>query len=112
MEEERPDLISREDFAKALESFFMEAQGLVISDAEKVLAESAEIRAELDESLALMRDPRTSREQLIALAVGIVDEFVQANWENVVEESYALYVDMNGGRSKHHPAGNDGSDGV
>ena len=50
-----------------------------------------------------MRDAIETPTRLLPLSFGVVDEFVQANREEVIRESYALYVDMNGGRSLRHP---------
>jgi hypothetical protein len=33
----------------------------------------------------------------------MIDELVTARWDAFVEESYALFVDLSGGVSKHNP---------
>jgi hypothetical protein len=103
MSEAPTKLITSSDYANALDAFVMEMSGVIVAKAESTLAASSELRSEFLESLELLRDPRTTPEAALALAWGMVDEFVHAQWDHVIAESYALYLDMNGGRSHRHP---------
>lgn len=94
---EQARLIGRDEFRYALDAFFIEAHGLLMVDPEKVLPANAELKAEIEETLAGLRDPRTTAVEAVSLALGIVDEFVRARWDFVVDESYGTYLDMNGG---------------
>ena len=109
---EQPRLMTRDEFSYALDAFLIEAHGLLMVDPEKVLPANAELRTEIEETLAGLRDPRTTAVEAVGLALGIVDEFVRARWDYMVDESYGTYLDMNGGRSTPHPGSTDGSDGV
>jgi hypothetical protein len=96
-------LISKDQFARAVGAFFMEASGMLMVDPPKILAANESLRNELLESLDLIRDPSTTPESVVSLAFGIVDEYVHADFENLVSEAYALYLDMNGGASRRNP---------
>ena len=96
-------MISREEYARALEAFFMEATGMMVLEAGPALAASAKLRSEIEERLADLRDSHTSPVEALSIALGMIDELVTARWDAFVEESYALFVDLSGGVSKHNP---------
>ena len=93
-------MISREDFDRAVESFLKELQ----ATSEGLAAGSLEVglESELADRLAILGDPSISGAEKVATAVSIVREYVDATWPELLHESYALYVDLSGGRSHRH----------
>ena len=100
-------MVSREEYARVIESFMMEMPGLCMTHNEAALRRLPALGPELDEYLAQLRDPSLSADKVLATAFGFVDEFVGAAWDEVITESYALYVDLAGGRSHQHPEGGE-----
>ena len=98
-------MVSRDEYARIIESFLMEMSGHVHTYSEAALRALPEFGAELDEHVRILRDPATQAADAVPLAFGLVDEFVEATWDDTITECYALYVDMSGGRSQHHPGG-------
>jgi hypothetical protein len=96
-------MLNQADFEAVIDSFLMEMSGICAAKSEAELRRLPGFVAELEESAALMRDAVDVPTRLLPLSFGVVDQFVQANREEVIRECYALYVDMNGGRSHRHP---------
>jgi hypothetical protein len=97
-------MITQAEFEAAIESFMMEMSGICAAKSERELRALPGFLDELHESASLMRDPSTPEAQLLPLSFGLIDEFVQADREELIRECYALYVDMSGARSHRHPA--------
>ena len=94
-------MISREDFDRAVDSFLNELQATAEGLAPGSL--SARLESELADRFAILGDPSISGAEKVATAVSIVREYVDATWPELLHESYALYVDLSGGRSHRHP---------
>jgi hypothetical protein len=88
-------MVSRDEFARVIESFMKEMPGLVITT-EPVLRKLPRLGPELDEYIAGLRDPTRSADEVLGTAFGLVDEFVRDTWEHVIDESYRLYADLRG----------------
>ena len=98
-------MVSREEYARIIESFLTEMSGHVHTYSEPALRALPDFGGELDEHMRILRDPATPAAAAVPLAFGLVDEFVGATWHDTITECYALYVDMTKGRSQHHPDG-------
>ena len=98
-------MISREEYEGVIDSFLMELQGFfgALSEAEleRLFASSEELR----EAVLVLRDGTGTDDELLGAAYGSVDEFIHAVWHQLIAESYALYVDLSGGKSHRHPGG-------
>jgi len=103
-------MISREDHESAIEGFMMEMSAICSAQRSTTLKSLPGFLDEVKEHVELSRD--ATPEETLAMSFGLVDEFVKASWDSAMREAYALYVDMNGGRSHRHPsaAQNSGSD--
>ena len=98
-------MVSREEYARIIESFLIEMTGHVHTYSDAALRALPDFGAELDEHVRLLRDPATQATDAVPMAMGLVDEFVRATWDDTISECYGLYVDMSRGRSQHHPDG-------
>jgi hypothetical protein len=98
-------MVSREEYARIIELFLEEMTGHVHTYSDAALRALPGVGTELDEHLRLLRDPATQAADALPMAMGLVDEFARATWDATITECYALYVDMSGGRSQHHPDG-------
>ena len=92
-------MVSRDEYARIIESFMMEMPGLCMTHNEAALRQLPPLSEELDAYITQLRDPSRSPDQVLATAFGFVDEFVGAAWQDVIAESYALYVDLSRARS-------------
>jgi hypothetical protein len=90
-------------FEAVIDAFLMEMSGICAVKSDAELRRLPGFVDELQESATLMRDALETPTRLLPLSFGVVDEFVQANREEVIRECYALSGDMNGGRSHRHP---------
>jgi hypothetical protein len=96
-------MVNREEYERVVDSFLMELRGICSAINKADLNRLPGFAKELRESIAMLCDPSTADEDVVGLAFGIVDVFMQAEWADIMEECYALYVDMSGGKSHRHP---------
>ncbi len=94
---------SREEFARAIDAFLFKMIFLTSVETGKSLDALPGFSEELAGVLESFRRPGAHPEDVLGTALGLVDEYVHARWEEVMEEAYALYTDMAGGRSRRHP---------
>jgi hypothetical protein len=89
-------------FEAVIDAFLMEMSGICAAKSDAELRQLPGFVDELQESASLMRDAIETPTRLLPLSFGVIDEFVRANRDEVIRQCYALYVDMNGGRSHPH----------
>jgi hypothetical protein len=96
-------MVNRDEYDRVVESFMMEMPGVCITHSEAVLRKLPHLGPELDEYIALLRDPNLSPGEVLRTAFGLIDEFVRDTWESTMSESYALYADLARGSSESGP---------
>jgi hypothetical protein len=84
--------MDRTEYEDAVDSFLGELSGIVGGMSDDTLMKSQEFFSELNESISLIRDHRTSPVEVLRLAVGIVDEFLNAHREKAMSEAHAFYL--------------------
>lgn len=84
--------LTKEEFAEVFDIALTELSGHGLIQGEEAVKESLPLRTEVEEALKLLRDPRISRERAVGVAIGLVDEFVRARWDQLIEELYAAYT--------------------
>lgn len=95
-------MITRDEYARAIDSFLMELHGSVAALTEADIQRMPAFLAELQESIQYFRNPSTTLENVVGFSFGVIDEYVRATWAEAIDESYALFVDMSGGKSHRH----------
>lgn len=88
-------MISREDFARAIDSFMGEMSAICVSQAADRIKVLPGLAKELRETRTLLNNPAIPLEQLVAIAFGAVDEFYGANRDDIIDQAYAFYLDQN-----------------
>ena len=86
-------MMKRTEFAGLLELIVDELSALVLRDAERATKTSLLLRTEIDESVRLIRETAVTRAQVLGVSFGLVDEFVRAHWEAVVDELLEAYIE-------------------
>lgn len=84
--------LSREEFSEVLDLILAELSGLGLTVGEVAAGESLPLRTEIDNALALFRDPHLPRGRVVGLSVGLTDSFTRARWDELLDELYAAYV--------------------
>lgn len=85
-------MLTKTQFETMLDALVNELGLIVTRDADKAGKESLTIRTETDEALKFLRDPKVTRGQALTTSYGLVDEFVRANWDRLVDELFAEVV--------------------
>lgn len=92
-------MLSRQEFDRAIEAFMGELSAILVARRDQELPANPSLRDEINEARTLMVDPTTTDAQLVSLSFGLVDEFVAAQRDRILEEAYAFYRDVSGGRA-------------
>ena len=86
--------MSRDEFARAIQSFFGELSAIAVTKSPEDLKHLLGFEGELREARELFRDPRTPSNVIVSTAVGLVDEFAHRSWDEILDKAYAFYVDQ------------------
>jgi hypothetical protein len=89
-------MMSKDEFADAIHSFLGELSAVAASNSPEDLARLLGFSAELREAREIFQDRRTPSNVVVSTAVGLVDEFTQRSWDDIVTKAYAFYVDRQG----------------
>ena len=87
--------MSREEFSRAIEAFLGELSVLCIGETEAGLRRMPGFYEHFREVSGALRDPAASNDEVLGAAFGLIDGYVEANWPQVLEESYRFYRDRN-----------------
>jgi hypothetical protein len=86
--------MTREEFSRAIEAFLGELGVLCLGESTASLGRFPEFLEHFREVSAALRDPATPDDEVLGAAYGLIDQYVGANWEQVLEESYRFYRDQ------------------
>ena len=90
-------MMSREEFSRAIEAFLGELSVLALGETQASLRRLPEFFEHFQEVSGALRDPATPDDEVLGAAFGLVDEYVGANWQQVLDESYRFYRDQGPG---------------
>jgi len=87
-------MISREEFAQAIRTFLGETSAICAAQTPNDLRHRLGFERELQEAKQAFRDPSSTSSVILMAAFGLVDEFVNRTWNEVIDKSYSFYVDQ------------------
>jgi len=91
-------MVSRDDFERVIDSFLLDLRGVCAGKSLRELQAIPDFYKEYQESVALLKHEHTSGSDYLPLAFGMIDEFVRASWQEVVEGGYRHYRAVAGSR--------------
>jgi hypothetical protein len=89
-------MMSRDEFARATESFLGELSAIAVSKSADDLRHLLGFDAELRQAREILQDKRTPANVVVSTAVGLVDEFTHKSWDEIIDRAYAFYIDQLG----------------
>ncbi len=87
-------MVTEKEYKRIIESFLWELQSTIAALSSEDLNNLPDFVKEIQEIVISLRDTSTPAEDLVGHAFGIVDEFVRADWDSIMSDSYSLYVDL------------------
>ena len=85
-------MLTREQYALSVRHFLGELSVRILQESDSSLAAAPELLTEIEEALGVLRLPESSRAKILAAACGLVDEYTQAFWDEVVADAYEDYI--------------------
>lgn len=83
--------MTRSDYEAAIKIFLRELGPVVVSAPAEAFSH-LDLRREVKEARRAFADTAASDASLIGIAAGLVEEFVTAEWERVIENGYSSYA--------------------
>jgi hypothetical protein len=97
-------VLSRDEYTRAIHAFLGELSGKLIGESSSKLQQIPGLKDEASEALAVLRDPTTTLNVVLATALGLIDEYVSRAGPEPLDEAYEFYVDQHGSRSSRSSA--------
>lgn len=86
-------MMSRDDFATAIDSFLGEMSAMCAAQTPADLRHLLGFDREVQETREALRDASATSASILMAACGLVDEFAHRTWDEVIDKSYAFYID-------------------
>jgi hypothetical protein len=84
--------MTKQQFSRAIRIFVDELSIRAIAERTERLASMNGLIEAMDDTVASIRDDNISYQLLLGRVCGILDEYVSADWDRLLEETYAAYI--------------------